>query len=124
VKTTAASVGLGPVLLIEDDDETREAMRRLLVDAGFRVVASDEGRKAIEIAGATRPCVVVLDLVTGGMDGWEFLERRSREPALSEVPVVIVTGSSGAPPQGASAVFRKPVDPRALVRAVRSLARR
>jgi CheY-like chemotaxis protein len=123
VNATSA-IARGPVLLIEDDETTRDAMRQLFADAGFRVVTSDEGRKAIEIASATRPSVVVLDLVTGGMDGWAFLERRRGEPALLDVPVVVVTGSSVAPPSGAAAVFRKPVDPGALVRAVRSLARR
>lgn len=123
MKTTSAMHG-GPVLLIEDDDDTRDAMRRLLSEAGFRVIASDEGRKAIELAGATHPCVIVLDLVTEGMDGWAFLERRKDEPALSQVPVVVVTGSSVPPPNGAAAVFRKPVDPGALVRAVQRLARR
>lgn len=112
-----------PVLLIEDDADTRELMRDLLAGAGHRVIAADEGRKAIELAGATRPALVVLDLVTRGMSGWEFLERRVDEPALSGVPVIVVTGSAEAPP-GIAAVFRKPFDPRALLDAVRRLLRR
>jgi CheY-like chemotaxis protein len=112
-----------PVLLIEDDAETRDAMRALLVAAGHRVIASDEGRKALELAAATRPAVVVLDLVTEGMDGWEFLERRASEPALSDVPVIVVTGSSRELPGEATAVFRKPVDPRALLDKVGAIVR-
>jgi DNA-binding response OmpR family regulator len=112
-----------PVLLIEDDPETREAMRELLSAAGLRVIASDEGRKALELAGATRPALVLLDLVTGGMSGWEFLERRAGEPALSDVPVVVVTGSTETVPENAAAVLRKPVDPRELLATVRALLR-
>lgn len=119
----ASTRGARPVLLIEDDSETREAMRALLVRAGHRVIASDEGRKALELAAATRPAVVVLDLVTEGMDGWEFLERRADEPALRGVPVVVVTGSDRSLPGPAAAVFRKPVDPRALLDTVGALVR-
>jgi len=112
-----------PILLIEDDAATRESMRALLSGAGLRVIASDEGRKALELASATRPALVVLDLVTGGMNGWEFLERRFDEPALSGVPIVVVTGSREAPPRNAAAVFRKPIDPRELLATVRALLR-
>jgi two-component system KDP operon response regulator KdpE len=115
--------GARPVLLIEDDAETRESMRALLAGAGHRVIASDEGRKALELAAVTRPALVVLDLATQGMNGWEFLERKVDEPALLNVPVIVVTGSKGAPPRSAAAVFRKPVDPDALLDKIRALLR-
>lgn len=124
MKAAAPSELAGPVLLIEDDPDLRESMRALLAGAGFRVIAADEGRKALELAGATRPALVVLDLVTEGMNGWEFLERRGDEPALSGIPVIVVTGSDGAPPRHAAAVFRKPVDPQQLLGAIRGLLRR
>lgn len=113
-----------PVLLIEDDPDTRSAMTQLLSGAGFRVFASDEGRKALELADAAQPAVVLLDLVTCGMSGWEFFERSRAVPALARIPVVVVTGSPGAPPREAAAVFRKPVDPRELVTTLRRLASR
>jgi CheY-like chemotaxis protein len=112
------------VLLIEDDADTRDAMTRLLSGAGFRVFASDEGRKALELAEMTRPAVVLLDLATHGMSGWEFLERMLAVPALLDVPVVVVTGTPGEPPRAAAAVFAKPVDPTALVRTIRQLVGR
>ncbi len=112
-----------PVLLIEDDAATRDAMIALLAGAGLRVISSDEGRKALELAATTRPALVVLDLVTGGMSGWEFLERRREEPALRGVPVVVVTGSSKDLPRSATAILHKPVDPVELLSTVRALLR-
>ncbi len=112
-----------PVLLIEDDAATRDAMVALLAGAGLRVISSDEGRKALELAATTRPALVLLDLVTGGMSGWEFLERRRDEPALSGIPVVVVTGSSKDLPRSASAILHKPVDPGELLATVRALLR-
>lgn len=123
MKPVESGATAGPVLLIEDDADTRESMRALLVGAGHRVIAADEGRKAIELAAAVQPALVVLDLVTRGMSGWEFLDRRVDEPALSGVPVIVVTGASEMPP-GISAVLRKPFEPRALLEAVRRLLRR
>lgn len=111
------------MLLIEDDAPTREAMAALIAGAGLRVIASDEGQKALELAGATHPALVVLDLATHGMSGWEFLERRADVPALTDVPVLVVTGSTGDAPH-ASAVLRKPVDPAELLATIRTLLRR
>lgn len=108
------------VLLIEDDARTRDAMSELLTGAGLRVIASDEGRKALELAGFTRPALVVLDLAMHGMNGWEFLERRAEVPALAGVPVLVVTASEGEPPRGTS-VLRKPVDPGVLIATIRTL---
>jgi len=113
-----------PVLLIEDDAATRDAMTALLSGAGLRVISSDEGRKALELAAITRPALVLLDLVTDGMSGWEFLERRRDEPALAGVPVVVVTGSTKDLPGSASAILRKPVNPHELLATVRALLRK
>ena len=124
MKAAGTAGGAGPILLIEDHAETRESMQALLAGAGFRVIAADEGQKALELAGVTRPALVVLDLVTGGMSGWEFLERRGKVPALSGIPVIVVTGSGGAPHRGAAATLRKPVDPGELLGAIRGLLRR
>ncbi len=111
------------VLLIEDDAPTRDAMSELLSGEGLRVIASDEGRKALELAGFTRPALVVLDLATPGMTGWEFLERRREVPALAGVPVLVVTASAADTPRD-TAVLRKPVRPSELRAAVRTLLRR
>lgn len=114
---------MGPVLLIEDDGDTRALMTEFLGQAGYRVIASDEGRKALELAGATRPCLVLLDLRTGGMNGYQFLDRRRDEPALERVPVVVVTGAPRAVPPGVDAVFTKPVSPDELLRTIERLTR-
>lgn len=111
------------VLLIEDDPATREAMTALLSGAGLRVISSDEGRKALELAAIVRPAIILLDLVTEGMSGWEFLERRRDEPALAGIPVVVVTGSTENLPRTAAAILRKPVNPNELLATIRALLR-
>jgi CheY-like chemotaxis protein len=111
------------MLLIEDDSDTRAALTQLFSHAGFGVVSSDEGRKALELAAVTRPAVVVLDLVTAGMNGWEFLERRKGEPALRDVPVIVLSARRREP-LDVDLFLTKPIAPEDLLRAVRSLVDR
>ncbi len=122
VTTPRTSAPSRSVLLIEDDAPTRAALSELLAGEGLRVIASDEGRKALELAGFTRPALVVLDLAMEGMNGWEFLERRGEVPALSGVPVLVVTASAAETPVGTS-VLRKPVEPGELLATIRRLLR-
>jgi CheY-like chemotaxis protein len=118
---TRGSGAQRPVLVVEDDAETREALVSLLRNAGFTVVASDEGRKALELAEALLPSVVVLDLTMAGMDGREFLARRRDLPAVGAIPVLVVTGGR-ARDVSAEAVLTKPFDVGELVSTVRRLA--
>jgi CheY-like chemotaxis protein len=43
------------------------------------------------------------------MDGWEFMEHQSRDPELTDIPVIVLSATVSGQPAGASAVLRKPV---------------
>ena len=110
------------VLLVEDDGDTRDLVAEALRAAGFSVLASDEGRKALELASEMRPRAVVLDLQMPGMDGREFLRRRRAIPALAATPVVVITGSDAPIVDAGTHVLHKPFRLEDLVAAVRGLA--
>lgn len=115
---TARADSSPPLLLVvEDDADTREVLTAALREAGYAVIASDEGRKALELAGAMKPAVVVLDLTMPGMDGREFLARRDEVPAVARTPVVVVTGGDAADVD-ATVVLTKPIDVATLVAAI------
>ncbi len=99
----------------------RDMLVQLVRDAGFPVLASDEGRKALELAASIRPCAIVLDLVMNGMNGWEFLDQRRRTPGLANTPVVVITGAS-ANDIDAAAVLAKPFASADLVSTLRKVA--
>ncbi len=104
----------GPcVLVVDDDDSIREAMSELLVDAGHEVVSAANGKAALDyLRQAPRPpCVILLDLMMPVMDGETFRREQLADPALSRIPVVLLTaaGRSAAARVPADGVLLKPV---------------
>ena len=81
-----------PILVVDDDAELRDMLRRALEREGHTVVEADNGRTGLARAGERLPGLVLLDLIMPGMDGFEFLEEFRRHEAWQAVPVVVVTG--------------------------------
>ena len=106
------------VLVVDDDQATREALAELVEGWGHRVAVAANGREALERAAELRPEVLVSDLVMPAMDGM-FLLRSLREE-LPECVVVMVTGRGTvdnaveAIRQGAYDFIEKPLDPKRL----------
>src|SRR5258706_11619303 len=101
-----------PVLIVDDDPDTREALEELLRLEGFYVATATNGFEAIQAAlTSPKPCIIILDERMPLMSGLEFLRNRERDPRLSEIPVIFATGDSQAfrefSARGAVA-FRKP----------------
>ncbi len=81
----------GHVLLVEDDDHTRSAMRQALAGQGFEVDEAPHGRAALAWLARNRPDAIVLDLVMPEMDGFELVDELRRRPEWRDIPVVVVT---------------------------------
>ncbi len=84
------------VLLVDDDQDAVETMRDILVEEGHDVRCAANGREALEMARASTPDVVLLDLDMPVMDGREFLAIARAEPGLRDVPVFVISGASDA----------------------------
>lgn len=79
------------VLLIDDDLTVHDLVRRFLEKEGFRTVCAQTGLEGLELARALQPTVIVLDVMMPTMDGWSVLTRLKGDPAISEIPVVMLT---------------------------------
>ncbi len=114
----------GNVLLVEDDDDSREIMAEVLAVAGYTVHSVATGPEALRTLAESSVDVVVTDLGMPGMGGLE-MARAAREIAPS-VPVVLVTGWTEhrdverARGREVEAVLLKPVDPDKLTAVVAS----
>ena len=80
-----------PLLLVEDDEPTREMMRRMLEREGWIVAEAENGRVALERIAENRPDLILLDLMMPEMDGFEFIEELRKDPEQSQIPIIVVT---------------------------------
>ena len=102
------------ILVIDDDPVLRDALASVLRAEGFRVGCVEDGQEALDLLNAgVRPSVILLDLHTPRMDGLEFRRRQLLSPALSEIPVVVLTADLDREPEarrlGVAFYLRKPV---------------
>ncbi|PXY17902.1 DNA-binding response regulator [Prauserella coralliicola] len=117
----------GLVLVVDDDENVRDVVRRYLEVAGFRVELAGDGERALELFAWHRPDLVVLDVMMPGISGLEVC-RRLRES--SEVPVVMLTALGEEENRiaglqlGADDYVTKPFSPRELALRVASVLRR
>jgi len=79
------------VLVVEDDEAVRAALRRALEQDDRRVTEAENGRVALERLAVGTPDLILLDLVMPEMDGFEFLDTVRERPELRSVPVVVLT---------------------------------
>ena len=80
-----------PVLLVEDDTETREVMARTLVKAGWTVSEAGNGQEALDIMSGLHPRLILLDLMMPVMDGFDFLTVMRARPEWRHIPVIVIT---------------------------------
>src|SRR5438876_11942110 len=113
-----AGGGMGPILVVEDDSDTRHALGELLtiLFPASRVLMAESGEAALELIRRTRPRVVILDLHLGGIQGFDFTSRVAAMSAGRRPPIVALTGDASratvgrAGAAGFAAFLRKPAD--------------
>ena len=115
------------ILLVDDDPALRMLLRTTFEVADVDVVEADGADAARRRIRASRPDVIVLDVNMPGTTGLELCEELKADPATSDIPVILLTGSSGgttaaAKRVGADAFVRKPFSPLELLAVAERLA--
>jgi CheY-like chemotaxis protein len=107
------------VLIAEDHEDSRDALRTLLDALGYRVVVARNGAEAVEVARASRPDLILMDMMMPSVDGFEATRTLRTDPTFREVPIVAITAMEGAREAvfqaGCSDVVVKPIDIRAFL---------
>ena len=104
------------VLLVEDTEDNRQMMRRLLEMSGYRVVEAINGVEAVKLASEEKPGLILMDLSLPLIDGLTATRRIRSLPGLSKVPIVAVSAHdtadfhSEALAAGCNAYVTKPID--------------
>ena len=112
------------ILVIEDDHDIRQAFADVLAVLGYTVRCVADGREALDyLAAHPAPCLIFLDLMMPGMDGFEFRARQRHTPALAAIPVVVLSADGKVEDRAreieASGWLRKPIEFEALHEALR-----
>jgi DNA-binding response OmpR family regulator len=121
------SAGRPPILVVEDDENTRSLIALYLEREGFAAVTSGDGASALDLARRHRPALVILDLMIPEIDGWEVCRRLRQN---SEVPVIMLTARGEEIDRvagltlGADDYVVKPFSPRELMARVKAVLRR
>jgi two-component system chemotaxis response regulator CheY len=80
------------ILLVEDDFDVREALAETLSAEGYEIHCACDGVEALDyLRGGGRPGLILLDLMMPRMDGAEFRQAQRTDPALAQVPVVLLS---------------------------------
>jgi DNA-binding response OmpR family regulator len=101
------------VLVVEDDPSVRGLLHTLLSAEGYEVATASDGLAGLVKASASKPALVLLDLMMPDLGGVRVLEELRDDPALADIPVIVVTGKVDAVPGmrdllGEDNVFVKP----------------
>jgi CheY-like chemotaxis protein len=116
------------ILYVDDEADIREvAQMALELDPGFEVRACASGAEALQVVGAWRPDLILLDVMMPGMDGPTVFAALAAREDTAAIPVVFITARTqvrevtGLQDLGARGVLAKPFDPMTLADQVRSL---
>jgi CheY-like chemotaxis protein len=113
------------VLLVEDDPLTRGAMRMVLEWEGYQVSCAANGQEALDLLHkGERPSLILLDIAMPVLDGRQFREQQEKDPALADIPVIVVSGTAVAATVEAAGHIQKPFLPGELLEAIREAERR
>ena len=115
------------ILLVEDDEQTREFFRHAIKAAGYEVAAVEDGLAALRRIDIETPDVVVLDLMLPRLGGVDVFQELQANPVTRKIPVIAVTGADRRLSVDTTAFdyfLRKPVSPEVLVSTIDQALRR
>ena len=79
------------ILVVEDNEMNRDALSRRLIRQGYDVVLAVDGLHGLELAEATRPDLILMDLGMPALDGWESARRLKQAPETASIPIIALT---------------------------------
>ena len=82
------------VLVVDDNEDSIRIIETILRSAGFEVSVAKDGKQGIEVAEASAPELIILDIMMPVMDGVEALEKLRASPKTSRIPVILLTAKA------------------------------
>jgi DNA-binding response OmpR family regulator len=110
--TTGLRARTPPILVVEDDEDTRSFLEIALSEWGHTVICTADGSEAMRVAEHIRPAAIILDLWLPRVNGFAFRSWLLERPRLMDVPVIVLTaaGPVATDPVPDVAILYKPVN--------------
>src|ERR1700734_2661231 len=115
---TTVELGRSPVLVLDDDAETRLIYDKPWRDSRYQPLSARNLREARELMKRTRPQAILLDIMLRGEDTWRWLSELKSDPATAAIPVIVITSIDDERKGlalGADAYCLKPLERAALL---------
>ena len=115
------------ILVVDDSEDMRDLLQRLLQRAGYRVVVAEDGQASLTQARLHHPDLILMDLSLPDMDGWEAVRHLRKMPEFRTTPIIAVTAhvspleAERAMAAGCTAHIGKPFDTRLLLQSIARL---
>jgi two-component system cell cycle response regulator DivK len=113
------------ILVVEDQQDNRQILRDLLTSVGYELIEAEDGEEGVAAATLHHPDLILMDIQLPVLDGYEATRRIKADPALSAIPIIVVTSyalsgdEDKARAAGCDAYVSKPYSPRQLLAKVR-----
>ena len=113
------------ILIVEDDIDIAKGLSLRLEANGYATASASDAHSAIDAASKEKPDMILLDLGLPDENGFVMMENLQRDPALSSVPVIVLTGrpqevyKEATELAGAKAYLQKPVENEELLAVIR-----
>jgi len=128
---TGKQVSHGPeparILIVDDYEDNRQMMRKLLEMIGYRVLEADNGLDALRLTQQERPSLIIMDLGLPLLSGTEAARMIHETPETSEIPIIVLSAYDAADARddaiasGCRGYLTKPVDYAKLEKIIRTL---
>jgi CheY-like chemotaxis protein len=82
---------MATILVVEDNEPSRDVLSRRLERGGYRVLLAMDGRQAVSVAHASKPDLILMDLGLPGIDGFEATRQLKSDAATRHIPVIVLS---------------------------------
>ena len=112
------------ILIIDDDENIHEIVKRKLADQRFRILSARNGFEGIDKSKKYKPDLILVDILMPGKDGWNTILEINATDGLESIPVVVISTIDEkltATSFGAKAFVQKPIDKDVLLKEIRAI---
>jgi len=82
------------ILIVDDDIDTLKLVGMMLEQKGYEIIATSNGKKAIELANSKLPDLILLDVMMPDMDGYAVSRELRANPETEPIPIIMFTAKS------------------------------